>query len=350
MKMNISIKDVPPVILYSVIIGVTAPVLTRLGNPVDGGISITCFMRDLAGAFGFHQIMEFSYIRPELAGIVFGVLGISLLKRSFQPTCSGSSLVYFLIGFLVALAAFVFIGCPLRLFLRLGSGDPASLSALAGLIGGVWVGTLFLRRGFALDRKAPAAPASGLIIHAVVLLALFALIFRPAMITLTNGSHAPLIISLCAGLLAGAAAQRGKICFVSPFRNLFIARDLTWIAGLAAMTAAIVITNLALDQMHWGVTIVGSNDPVWNFLALFAVGLGSTMVDGCPFRQLVQASQGSTDSALYLAGIAAGGAAAYNLSIAYMAGSIDLAGKIAVIASITVLTSAGFVYSMERKH
>ena len=51
------------------------------------------------------------------------------------------------------IGALVFLGCPWRALLRLAGGDGNALLGLAGLIVGIWIGTLFLKGGYNLGRS-----------------------------------------------------------------------------------------------------------------------------------------------------------------------------------------------------
>jgi len=47
------------------------------------------------------------------------------------------------------IGALVFLGCPWRALLRLAGGDWNAIVGLAGLVAGVFAGTLFIRNGSA---------------------------------------------------------------------------------------------------------------------------------------------------------------------------------------------------------
>jgi hypothetical protein len=49
-------------IIPGVVVGVLAPILVKLGNPVNMGICVACFSRDIAGALGLHCVATFQYI------------------------------------------------------------------------------------------------------------------------------------------------------------------------------------------------------------------------------------------------------------------------------------------------
>ena len=45
----------------------------------------------------------------------------------------------------VMIGALVFLGCPLRMMIRIGGGDLNAIVGLVGFVVGIFVGTLFLR-------------------------------------------------------------------------------------------------------------------------------------------------------------------------------------------------------------
>lgn len=343
MRVKIALGDAAWAAGAGTVAGAGSALLTKWGNPIDGGVSIACFCRDIAGAFGLHQTIEFSYLRPELAAIVLAAGATAIVKKNFQP-CGGSSTVLrFFIGMLLAFGIFAFIGCPMRTGLRLAGGDPSAFAGLAGLIAGIGMGTLFLANGFSLSKTVRTTSSSGLAFHAVVLIVLLLLLVKPAFITLSSQRHAPLIASLAVGAILGVAGQRSKLCFIGGFRNAFLIGDFTLLMGFVFLVLSALVTNLALGQVHFGVHLIGSDDALWSFLALCVVGLSSVFIGGCPFRQLILASQGNGDSAISIAGIMAGAAIAYNLDLAYTAESLDVSGKIVVAASLFVLFIIGFI-------
>ena len=134
--------------ITGVIIGVAAVVLTVLGNPGNMGFCIACFLRDTAGAMHLHTAPIVEYVRPEIIGIILGSFALSVLRGDFRPRGGSSPLLRFIIGFIVMLGALVFLGCPLRMVIRLGGGDLNALIALVGFIAGIGVGCVFLNKGF----------------------------------------------------------------------------------------------------------------------------------------------------------------------------------------------------------
>jgi YedE family putative selenium metabolism protein len=329
--------------------GAGAAALTRMGNPIDGGISIACFLRDLGGALGAHPVIEFSYVRPELVAIAFGALGLSLFKRGFRPRGGSLPAVRFLIGVFVALGVFVFVGCPMRAGLRLAGGDPSAVAAFAGLCAGAWEGSWLLKNGYYPGKTREQPRAAGILFHVVLAVLLALLLVHPQFLVLARQRHAPLAASLAIGAAIGALGQHSKLCFISGIRNVFLIKDLSVLAGSAAFVVAACAANIFLGQFHPGVHIIGSSDFLWSFLAMVLVGLGCVLLGGCPFRQLVLAAQGNSDSMIALAGIALGAAAAYKYNLSYTAGSVDPAGKTAVIAGIVLLTGYALLNARRMK-
>jgi hypothetical protein len=69
--------------------------------------------------------------------------------------------------------------------------------------------------------------------------------------------------------------------------------------------AGALAVNGDSGRFHQGQQIIGCPGMFWIFTAMAVVGFGSVLLGGCPFRQLVLAGQGNTDSALTVAGMAA---------------------------------------------
>ena len=61
------------VLAAGVAVGLAALALTALGNPGSMGFCIACFERDIAGAVGLHSAAKVQYVRPEISGLVLGI-------------------------------------------------------------------------------------------------------------------------------------------------------------------------------------------------------------------------------------------------------------------------------------
>ena len=149
------------VVLAGVAVGLAALILTAMGNPANMGFCIACFLRDTAGACGLHSAAKVQYVRPEIIGLVLGAFLMSVAGKEFKARAGASPALRFVIGAFVVIGALAFLGCPLRMVLRLGGGD---LNAVVGLVGftlGIFIGIQFLKRGFSLKRAYPVGKGEG---------------------------------------------------------------------------------------------------------------------------------------------------------------------------------------------
>lgn len=149
------------VVLAGAAVGVAAVALTMLGNPSNMGFCIACFLRDIAGACGLHSAAKVQYVRPEIIGLVLGAFIMSVATREFKAKAGSSPATRFVLGGFVMIGALAFLGCPLRMMIRLGGGDLNALVALCGFALGIGVGVIFLNRGFSLKRAYPVGKAEG---------------------------------------------------------------------------------------------------------------------------------------------------------------------------------------------
>ena len=132
MKENTWFRRYGLIVLTGVVVGVAALLLTASGNPKNMGFCIACFERDIAGALGFHSAGKVQYLRPEIVGIVLGAAVSAFAFREFKARAGSCPASRFVLGLFVMIGALAFLGCPLRMVIRLGGGD---LTAVAGLLG-----------------------------------------------------------------------------------------------------------------------------------------------------------------------------------------------------------------------
>ena len=111
------------IVLAGIIIGLIAALLVKLGNPVNMGFCIACFLRDISGALGLHRAAAVQYIRPEIIGLVLGSLLVALRHKEFSARGGSSPITRFILGFFVMIGCLMFLGCPFRMILRLAGGD-----------------------------------------------------------------------------------------------------------------------------------------------------------------------------------------------------------------------------------
>ena len=315
------------IILVGLVIGVAASLLQRAGNPPNMGICVACFERDTAGALGLHRAAVVQYLRPEIVGFVLGALVSALLFREFRPRGGSAPIARFLLGVFAAIGALVFLGCPWRALLRLAGGDGNALVGLAGLLIGVSLGAVFLKRGYTLGRSSPSTPLSGLILPAVMLLFLGLV---AAKVSFGKGGaiffsekgpgamHAALPVSLAAGLGIGILAQRSRFCTMGAIRDAVLIRDTHLLSGVLALIVAAFVTNLALGQFKTGFAAmpISHSSHLWNLLGMVLAGLAFALAGGCPGRQLFLAGEGDGDAAVFVCGMIAGAAFAHNFFLA----------------------------------
>jgi len=332
-----------PVILTGVVIGLAALTLTAMGNPGNMGFCIACFLRDTAGALGLHQAAPAQAVRPEIAGIALGAFGISLVKKEFRSRGGSAPFTRFLLGMIVMIGALMFLGCPLRMLLRIGGGDLNAVVGLAGFAAGVGVGAAVLSRGFSLRRAYPQGAPEGFAFPVSMALLTIAALTFPALFRQSaegpGSMRAPVWIALAAGLAVGALAQRSRFCTMGGIRDVVLFRDFHLLWGAAAIVGTVLAGNLMLGTLRFGFSgqPIAHTDGLWNFLGMALTGWGSVLLGGCPLRQLVLAGEGNADSAVTVAGLVTGGALAHNFSLASSAGGPTFNGQIAVALGFLAL-------------
>jgi len=333
------------------VVGILSTVLVELGNPGNMGVCIACFIRDIAGALGLHRADVVQYIRPEVIGIVLGAFLIAFAAKEFSVSGGSSPLMRFTLGFIVMIGALMFLGCPLRMILRLGGGDLNALFGLAGFASGIGIGIIFLKKGFSLKRTYRLSKFEGFIFPAANVALLALLIAAPAFVFFSKkapGSlHAPLLISLCAGLIVGALAQRTRLCMVGGIRDLIMFKDSYLISGFIAIFVFATLGNFFFGNYKLGFVgqPVAHYDGLWNFLGMLLAGWGSILLGGCPLRQLILSAEGNIDSVITVLGMLVGAAFCHNFALASSAKGPTPNGKIAVLAGLVLLLAISYFTS-----
>ncbi|MEA5027398.1 MAG: YedE family putative selenium transporter [Sphaerochaeta associata] len=331
-------------IIAGSIFGVLAVGLVALGNPANMGFCIACFYRDLAGSLGLHSAGVVQYARPEIMGLILGSFVISLIKGEFKSRGGSSPVLRFIIAFFVMIGALVFLGCPFRMILRLAGGDLNALVALFGFASGIGVGGILLNKGFSLGRSYPQARAEGTAFSAAALVMVVIAVFLPMLLKASTSGpgsqHAPILISLAAGLIVGSLAQRTRLCMAGGIRDLFLFKDPTLLLGSAAVLVVALILNVATGSFKLGFTgqPIAHTQWLWNFLGMGLVGYGSVLLGGCPLRQTILAGEGNSDSAVTVLGFLAGAAVIHNFGLASSGQGATTAGKIATLVGFAVIT------------
>lgn len=334
------------IVIAGLVIGIAAVGLAALGNPANMGFCIACFLRDISGALGLHQAAAVQYIRPEIPGLVLGSFAVALLKKEFSPRGGSAPITRFVLGLFVMIGCLMFLGCPFRMILRLAGGDGNAIFGFIGFAAGILAGVFFLNRGYSLKRTYKQPTAEGGALPAMMVVLLVLLVSAPSFIHFTEAGggpgalHAAVWISLAAGVVVGALAQRTRLCMVGGIRDLLLFREPKLILGFGAIFLAALVGNLALGFFHPGFESqpVAHTDGLWNALGMFLAGYGCVLLGGCPLRQLVLSGEGNADSAAAVLGLMAGAAFAHNFGLASSAAGPTGAGKIAVVIGIAVVS------------
>ena len=332
------------VIIAGVLVGVAALVLTKLGNPANMGFCIACFERDIAGAVGMHSAAKVQYVRPEIIGLVLGAFIMALAGKEFRPQAGSSPATRFVLGAFVMIGALVFLGCPLRMVLRMGGGDLNALVGLAGFVIGIVIGILFLKRGFSLKRSYPAKLVEGTTLPVVMFVLLVLVLAVPAIFHASEAGpgsmHAPAIVALLIALVVGALAQKSRLCMVGGIRDSILVKDNHLLYGFIAIFLTVLIGNLVQGSFKLGFDLqpIAHSSHLWNLLGM------------------VLAGSGNGDSAVTVFGMIVGAAFAHNFALAgnpdsandageLVVGGIANAGKVAVAIGFVVLLAISLLNS-----
>lgn len=345
------------ILIAGLAIGIIAALLVLFGNPVNMGFCIACFLRDIAGAVGLHRAAAVQYIRPEIIGLVLGSLIMALVKKEFAARGGSSPMTRFILGFFVMIGCLMFLGCPFRMILRLAGGDGNALFGLLGFVVGILCGVFFLNRGYSLKRTYKLPVTEGGVLPAIMIALLVLLALAPSFILFTEEGggpgalHAALIISLVAGLVVGALAQRTRLCMVGGIRDAVLFREYKLLFGFVAILVAAFVVNLVISKFNPGFVgqPVAHTDGLWNALGMMLCGFGCVLLGGCPLRQLVLAGEGNTDSAVTVVGLIVGAAFAHNFGLASSGEGPTANGKIAVIIGLVVVAIIACVNTFGKK-
>ena len=331
------------VVAAGLVVGAAAVLLTALGNPGNMGFCIACFLRDTSGALGLHSAGVVQYIRPEIIGIVLGSLIAALGFKEFKGRGGSSPALRFVLGMFVMIGALMFLGCPLRMMIRIGGGDLNAIVGLVGFVVGIFIGTLFpMKRAYNLGAL------EGSVMPAIVVALLILLIAAPSFIHFSTegpgSKHAPIAVALIVGLIVGALAQRSRLCTVGGIRDAMMFKDFKLLYGFIAVIIAVIIGNFITGNFNLGFEgqPVAHTDGLWNALGMALVGWGSVLLGGCPLRQLVLAGEGSADSTITVLGMMVGAALCHNFGLASSANGPTQNGMIAVVIGFVVVAIVSF--------
>lgn len=339
-----------------IIAGLGAALLAYLGNPKNMAFCIACFIRDTAGSMQFHQAPVVQYFRPEIVGIIFGSFLISLFTREYRSTGGSSPIIRFFLGVIMMVCALVFLGCPLRMILRMSAGDISSYFGLIGFILGIVTGSYFLKKGFSLGRSYKVKKENGYFFPVVAVVLFILVLAVPTLFKFSEkgpGSfHAPALIAVIVGIIFGIIAQRSRMCFAGSVRDIVLMKDFRLFSVIGGIFIVMLVYNICTNNFKFvAFGPIAHAQTLWNILSMYAVGFAAVLLGGCPLRQLVLAGSGSSDSVITVVGMFIGAAIAHNFKLAAgpaaaenvakgikaAAGGPSINGQIFVIASIIIL-------------
>jgi uncharacterized protein len=335
------------IIAAGAVVGLLAVVLVLQGNPANMGFCIACFLRDISGGLGLHRAGAVQYLRPEIMGLVIGAFITALIAKEFKAGGGSSPVLRFILGALMMSGALIFLGCPLRMILRLAGGDWNALVALPGYVLGIWAGTLFLKKGYSLGRSQAQPALNGYAAPFLSVFLLVLLLAAPAFIFFSaegpGSMAAPIAIALGAGLLVGILAQRSRLCTMGAIRDLILFKDFHLFLGIAAIFVVALAGNLIVGKFVPGFTgqPVAHTDGLWNFLGMSVVGLAAVLAGGCPLRQLILSGEGQSDALMTVFGLIAGAAFMHNFALAGSPAGVSPAGQWAVFIALALLVIIG---------
>lgn len=352
--------------IAGVVCGLVAACLAYFGNPANMAFCIACFIRDTAGALGMHQAEVVQYARPEIIGLVLGAFIISMATKEYRSTAGSSPMIRFILGMVIMIGSLVFLGCPLRMIIRMSAGDLNAWVALIGFILGIATGVFALKKGFSLGRAHLTNKMSGGVLPALmlgILILATATTLLKASETGPGSLHAPIIMSLVGGLIFGAMAQKSRMCFAGGIRDVILMRNFDLLTVIGGLFVVMLIFNIATGRFVFGFNtpgIIAHSEHLWNILGMYAVGFAAVLAGGCPLRQLILAGQGSSDSAVTVIGMFVGAALCHNFGLAasgtamnaetqeIVAGAVPFNGKVALIICIAACFIIAFTNKREK--
>jgi hypothetical protein len=353
------------IILGGLVFGILGALLVNWGNPGNMGACVACFIRDIAGALNLHQAGAVQYIRPEIIGFTLGAFITAFAFSEWRPRGGSSPIIRFFLGAFAMIGALVFLGCPVRLLLRLGGGDLNAVTGLAGLVCGIVVGIFFLKKGFNLGRTFKMPLFASLIMPLVMVgLLIFAIMEATSGLDIISTSEigpgslfAPLAVSLVVGLAVGFIFQRTRLCTVGGWRDLILVRSTHLFSGLVAIVIGALVANYVVGNFaegtllgkdivySWGFSDqpIAHNSHLWNFLGMLLAGIAFTLAGACPLRNLILTGEGDVDAGVFILGLFAGAAFSHNFLLAASPAGIGTNTAIAVFIGLAFCLATGFM-------
>ena len=345
-------------LLMGTVIGLGAVMLSYYGNPANTGLCVSCFMENIAGSLRLHDNIRMQYLRPEIMGFVLGAFLFSLYRKEFVSTGGSSPLLRFLIGILLIIGCSVFIGCPVKMILRLSAGDIGAIIGFVGLTTGIYIGLEFVENGFRLGASKLTPRANGFIVPGIMVFFLVLAIIKPPFVAQSvkgaGAEYAPFLLSLGVGLVIGAIAQRTQFCITGGIARIFLwgprevmncPRSTGMLVSIVTFFAVALVASLLTGQFSFGLHGQPSSNESygWAFLGMLMVGFGSVLIRGCPLRQLVASGQGDNDAGATVMGMLVGAALVENWNLGGNSAGTPPSAQVAVLVGICLLFIIGLL-------
>ncbi len=334
-------------VLTALLIGILGATLSILGNPINTGICISCFMENFAGAIKLHNNPLMQYIRPEMIFVVIGSFFSAAVKREVKTKYSASIIYAFLGGIFMIIGSAVFIGCPIKMLLKLAGGDLNSISGILGVIFGVWLGVRLLKENintslFKIETK--KGDGSSILIPLSMVFLMLLYFFKGELFAeSTSGAGAeksPILYASIFGFVIGIFAQYSRFCVTGAIRNSVILKNSFGFIALALLVISAMAINAVFEKLRWG--IIGQSgshtEYLWSFISMSLVGYIAVLIDGCPFRQLVKMGEGDVNAFVCFLGMLLGSAFVQNFRILSDSSGPALMGKIGVMLGIVIFS------------
>ncbi len=332
------------IIFTGIVIGLVSLVLVEYGNPANMGFCAACFIRDTSGGLGLQRVAIVQYIRPEIIGLGLGAFLIAVFTKSFKPVGGSLAMLRFILAIFVMVGALVFLGCPTRMILRLAGGDLNALVGLFGFIAGLYIGFYFKKQGFSLGEEIEIHSSEAFIYPLLNIFLLILLVTAPTFIYFSTvgpaSLKAPLLLSLGLSFIVGALAYKTKFCFAGSIAKAIFKKEFKLFFGVFALLVTVLIGNVVLGnfKVSFASQPIAHEDGVFNFLGMLIVGWGSVMLSGCPFRQLIKAGSGNSNSAIVILGFLVGAAFSHNFALAASPKGVGINGQIAVVVILVLMS------------
>ena len=331
--------------------------LTFAGNPKNMGVCVGCFIRDTSGAVNLHNAKAFQYIRPEIIGIILGSFAVSFFIRE-KFSVHLYPVIYFFGGVFTMIGVLIFLGCTVRVFVRLGGGDLNAVFGLLGMIAGIGTGTFFIKKGFSLPEKEKTFDSKKYtyIIPAVSVVLFLLLVLKPDFISFSGkgigAQHAPIILALTGGLIIGVLTNYFDLGFNSGFRNLLSGKtENPQILFPVSIVIFLIILNFLSKNFNLGFADqpAAHSFQLWNFLGLFVVGWIGSLLQGCPLQQLVKSAKGNLNSVFFVAGMFLGAGFLHRIDGVSTPKAVPFNGKMSLIAGLIFMLVISVYYSRKKK-